>query len=599
MHDTWPDLEEYSNQFGKEMFTVMSRNPGAALTRRRFLTLMGLAASVGLLEACASTPAASPTTAPAAPAATKAPAAAPTSAPAAPAATSAPAAQPTKAPAASGTLGPKQTFIFAMQADASNVDPHVSVDGQSAVVANRCYDKLIELVPGAPKPGVPLEMRGDLAESWKVSDDGLKYTFKIRKGAKFSDGSPLDAKAVKWSFDRLMAVNKGAASNIRQLKSTEAPDESTVEMTLTEPYAYFLPTLASWQYGIVNPKVMDHQKNNDWGQEYLAGNIMGSGPYAMTEWRRGQQIQLDYNPNWWGKEPSIKRVIVKVVPETTNMRLQLEKGDVDFLNPISISETLTLDGKPGVRVVDSPSVWFILAYLNCTKPPLDNVKVRQAMSYAINYDALIKEVIKGRGRKANGPIAYGMEGYDETLKGYDYNPAKAKQLLAEAGFPNGFELLLTYAPAGAAGSDEVALASQADLAAVGIKVKIEKIAEPTRRERIDKNDFQWSIGSWTANPFPPQTMFRWYYSKNAGLNANRAFYSNPKVDELLLKAQTIMDDKQRIAMYQEAQRIVVEEAPYILYYQMNQVYAMRDNVEGFEWQPASSHTLFFERLSKK
>jgi peptide/nickel transport system substrate-binding protein len=221
------------------------------------------------------------------------------------------------------------------------------------------------------------------------------------------------------------------------------------------------------------------------------------------------------------------------------------------------------------------------------------------MSHAINYDQIIKELIQGKGRRLRGPIAYGMEGYDPTLKGYDYDPARARQLLAEAGFPRGLELTLTYASQGAPGADDVALASQANLAEVGIRVKIEKVAEPTRRERIDKGDFQWSVGGWTTTPLPPQTIYRWIHSSLQGINANRAFYSNPRVDELVSKAPTVLDGPRRIAMYREAQRIIVDEAPYILFYQANQIMAMRDTLDGFEIKPGGSQYMSYERFSKR
>jgi peptide/nickel transport system substrate-binding protein len=501
---------------------------------------------------------------------------------------------------AATAVGPKQTFVYAMGADPTNLDPHSTTDGLAVVAMHRCYDKLLELTPGEPKPGTPLDVRPDLAESWRVSDDGLRYTFRLRKGLKFADGSALDAKAVKWSFDRMMAINKGSAAQLRQLRSTEALDATTVQMTLSEPYAYFLPTIAgNTTAAVVNPKIMDHEKDGDRGQAWLANNAMGSGPYVLTEWRRGQQVTLDYNPHWYGQEPAMKRVIVKIVPESTNQKLQLEKGDIDTMAPISIPEMLSLQGKPGVRVLEVPSLLLILAYLNNKKPPLDNVKVRQAMSYAINYDQIIKELIQGKGRRLRGPIAYGMEGYDPSLKGYDYDPAKAKQLLAEAGFPRGVELTLTYASQGAPGADDVALAAQANLAEVGIRVKIEKVAEPTRRERIDKGDFQWSVGGWTTTPLPPQTIYRWIHSSLQGINANRAFYSNPRVDELVSKAPTVLDGAKRIAMYQEAQRLIVDEAPYILFYQANQIMALRDNLDGFEVKPGGSQYMTYERFTKR
>nr|MBA2449614.1 ABC transporter substrate-binding protein [Chloroflexota bacterium] len=519
-------------------------------------------------------------------------------------ATAAPAPQPTTAPAApvakSGQVGPRETLIYGMGADPTNLDPHSTVDGLSLITMQRTYDLLVQLKPGAPQPGAPLEVEPDLAESWIGSPDNLKYTFKLRPNLKFADGSPLDAGAVKWSFDRMMKINKAGASNLRQLKSTEAVDATTVEMTLSEPYAYFLPTIGTYACSIINPKAIEQQKDGDEAQGYLANNSLGSGPYTISDWQRGQRITLDYNPNWYGKEPAIKRVIVKIVPESTNLKLQMEKGDIDFMAPISIPEMASLEGKPGLRVVEAPSVTLALAYLNVTKAPLDNVKVRQAMNYAINYDQILKELLLGKGRRLRGPLALGMEGYDEGFKGYEYDPARAKQLLTEAGHPNGFEITLTYASQGAPGADDMALNAQGNLKDIGIDVKIEKVAEPTRRERIDKSDFVWSVGGWSPPmPIPPWTMDKWYLSSNKGLTANRAFYENAKVDELVKKAPTVLDAQQRIAMYREAQQIVVDEAPYILFSQANQVLAMRDNVDGFQVKPGGSHYLSYERLSKK
>jgi len=586
----------------------------AQITRRRFLAVAGGIASVGLIAACSQSASAPATPAetkpaeskPAPPAATTAPAAAAKPTEAAKPAEAKPAAdaKPTQAaPAQAGvpkTVGPKETFIYGMAADPTNLDPHVTVDGLSLSTMQRTYDKLVDLRPGEPKPGAPLEVDPEVADSWTVSPDNLTYTFKLKSGLKFADGSPLDANAVKWSFDRMMKINKSGAANIRQLKTTEAKDPTTVVMTLSDPYAYFLPALGAYAASIINPKAQQQEKDGDGAQAYLANNSVGSGPYVISEWRRGEQITLDYNPSWWGKEPAIKRVIIRIIPEATNQKLALTKGDIDFTGSISIPEMLQLQGSPGVKIVEAPSMSISLAYLNCTKPPLDNVKVRQAMSYAMNYDVHVKDIIQGKGRLIKGPLAYGMEGYDESLKGYSYDVAKAKALLAEAGFPNGFEIQLTYASQGSSTADDTALMAQSNLSDIGIKVNIEKVAEPTRRERIDKNDFVWSVGGWSPPlPIPPWTMDKWYLSANKGLNANRAFYGNPKVDELVSKAPTVLDADKRIAMYREAQNIVVDEAPYILFSQSNQVLGMRDNLDGFQVKPGGSAYLNYERFSKR
>src|SRR5262249_18066857 len=140
-----------------------------------------------------------------------------------------------------GPVSARETLLVSMGADPTNLDPHSTVDGLSLTTMWRTYDMLVQIKAGIPQPGAPIEVDPDLAESWQVSDDNLRYTFKLRRGLKFADGSPLDARAVKWSFDRMIRINKAGASNLRQLKSTEAPDDTTVVMTLSEPFAYFLP----------------------------------------------------------------------------------------------------------------------------------------------------------------------------------------------------------------------------------------------------------------------------------------------------------------------------------------------------------------------
>src|SRR5438046_2909019 len=196
-----------------------------------FRTSISLVALLALIVACGAQPTAAPATSAPQPAATTA-GTQPTTAAAQP---SAAPVQPTTAPAGAAP-GPKETLVYGMSADPTNLDPHSTVDGLSLVTMHRCYDKLVELKPGVPKPGAPLEVIPDAAESWTEAPDGLSYTFKLREGLKFADGSPLDANAVKWSFDRLMAINKSSASNIRQLKSTDAVDARTVKMTLSEPF---------------------------------------------------------------------------------------------------------------------------------------------------------------------------------------------------------------------------------------------------------------------------------------------------------------------------------------------------------------------------
>jgi peptide/nickel transport system substrate-binding protein len=198
--------------------------------------------------------------------------------------------RPTAARGRQAELAPEETFLYGIGADPTNLDPHVSVDGSVILLDNAIYDGLVQLKPGEMAPGAPLEVEPALAESWEASVDGLTYTFKLRPDLKFADGTPLDAAAVKWSFDRMMAIEQSAASNIPQLQTTDAVDPTTVRMTLAEPFAYFLPALGIYAGAVINPKVMEFEQDGDMAQDHLANATMGSGPYTLTEWQRGQQL---------------------------------------------------------------------------------------------------------------------------------------------------------------------------------------------------------------------------------------------------------------------------------------------------------------------
>jgi peptide/nickel transport system substrate-binding protein len=555
-------------------------------TRRGLLRLFGLA-SVGLVAEGLLTTCRSPTP-PAAPPATTAPAttAAPTAnAGSAPLAKpTVPASEPTQQPAA-GT--PKQGGILkiALNQEANTVDPHKQRDIAGTHIKGMVYSQLI-------KYGRDLEIQPDLAERWE-NPDSATYVFHLRRGVKFHDGADLTADDVVASYERLLDPSIGAPVYvfIKNISSVTARDPNTVVFKLGGPQATFIPALAlAGQYIAQKAKV---QANANFETD-----LVGTGPFRFVSRTPGVETKLERNLRYFVQSrPFLDGLSYRPIFDDSARMNALRSGDVDLATYVTWAAMSEFNQYPQLALHSQTAGGYVQLDLRVDQPPLDNVKVRQAMSYAINYDQIIQELIQGKGRRLRGPLAFGMEGYDENLKGYDYDPAKAKQLLADAGLGSGFDLTLTYSSQGAPGADDVAQAAQSNLGDVGIRVKIEKVAEPTRRERIDKSDFVWSVGGWTPPlPTPPWTMDKWYLSDNRGLN--RAFYSNPKVDELVKQAPTILDAQKRIDTYRQAQNIMVDEAPYILFYQANQILGMRDNIQGFEIKPGGSHYLSFEKLSK-
>jgi peptide/nickel transport system substrate-binding protein len=529
------------------------------------LVLAGL-----LLAACA--PAAAP-----APAAPAAPAAA-TSAPAA-------AAQPTSAPAAAST-GAKKPLVVLIPTEASTFDPAVNYDFNGAPVLGSVYEPLVAAVGEKDPKIVPA-----LAESWEKSPDGLVYTFKLKKGPKFRDGSPVNAEAVKFSFERLLKLNMGAVANFTSIDKIEAVDELTVRFTLKEPFTQFLPALTSmWGPAIVNPAVVKaHEKDGDLGQAWLAENDAGSGPYKLAKWDRGQQIILERDPNYWGGwgDKYVDQIIVRPIGESTTMRLMLEKGDADLAYGLSVEDVDALAKTPGVKVQEYMGGGIVEMRLNTTKKPLDNPKVRQALNYSFDYDQAVQGVVSGHARPMDSIMASGMPGHYKPSFQYKKDLDKAKQLLAEAGYPNGGFTLDYVWLTGLERDRRLGEMWQADLKKLGIDLNIREMPNATwwDAQAHPETAPQTFMGGW-GNDYADATQQVWamYYSGNwPPAGSNYYFYKNEKVDSLLKQARVEQDPAKRDQLYQEATEIIYTEAPEVWIMQPNDRIALRDNVKGYEY----------------
>lgn len=491
---------------------------------------------------------------------------------------------------------PGDVLVVGMAMDLATLDPAVSMDNASWKITYPSYDRLVKYKIVNGKSTTDVEAMA--AETWAVSPSGTEWTFKLRKDIKFHDGSVLNAQAVKFSFDRLMKIGKGPADYFPALKSVEVVDEYTVKFVLKEPFPPFLSTLATNAGNIINPKVMQYEKNGDMASEYLASHTMGSGAYNLIEWNREQHLKLQAVENYWGPKPALKTILLKIVKDPSAQRMQLESGDLDIAEGIPIDQVEQLRSNANIKVVENATLNINYVYLNNQKKPLDNAKVRQALNYAIDYDSMIKGVMRGKAVQAKGPIPEGLWGADPNVKQYKLDAAKAKQLLAEAGYPQGLTIKLLYSDYRPFWEQEV-LAIQDNLGKVGVKVELEKVAWATLRDKVDRGDFEMCLGAWSpdyADPF--MFMNYWYDSKNFGLAGNRAFYKNDKVDEMLRTAGRISDQNERIKLYREAQSIVVEDAAYILLFQNTGLLPMRKNVDGYVYNPMLESMYIFELMKK-
>lgn len=498
----------------------------------------------------------------------------------------------------SGSAGskiPKDTLVVGVATDVASVDPAVAMENWQ--VPYYCYERLVQYKTENGKPST--EVEGSLAKSWTVSEDGLTWTFKLNSGHKFADGTDVDAKAVKFSFDRVKALKKGPSDYFKLVQSVEAPDAETVVITLTRPFAPFLQTLAVDSGNIVNPKVMEHEKNGDFGSGYLANHSAGSGPYQIAEFNQGQSIKLTANEHYAGRKPALKTVIFQIVKDPSAQRLQLEKGDLDVAAGIPMSQLEELKNHKDVTIHEAPGMLASVIYLNNTRAPLDNVKFRQALSYAVDYKGIIDGAVKGHGEQLTTPVPRGMWGRDDNAAGYSYDVNKAKELLSQSGIPEGTQLTLLYSD-NQPFNETQALMLQNNFKAIGIDLKLEKAAWPTFRERVDKKDFELGMGTWSPDYADPQNyMSYWFDSGYFGLAGNRSFYKNDKVDALLREAESSSDHQKRIELYHEAQQLVLADAPYLFLFQTNAMVPMRTSVKGFVYNPMLDNMYNFADMSKE
>lgn len=489
----------------------------------------------------------------------------------------------------------KDTLVVGVSSDIHTLDPGVSSDNYDWRQIYPCYDRLVKYktVDGVGST----EVEPSAAESWTVSDDGMVWTFKIRPGITFADGTALDAEAVRFSFQRTLDIGKGPADNIGAIASMKVLDPQTLEITLKNPYGPFLQTLATDGASIVSPKIMEHEKDGDLAQAWLAENTAGSGPFVLTTWTRGQQCVLEARPDYWGTAPKLKKVIIRFMSESADRRMALEQGDVDIAENILIDQIPALEKNPDVVVNRYPSQLVEYVYVNCQNDKLKDPRVRQALSYAVDYKGIIDYVLQGNGVQMRGPVPEGMWGHKKDAMQYSKDIAKAKELLKEADAEN-LELTLIYSERRPSW-EQIATIMQANFAEAGVKLKLELMANPTLRDRVDKGDFELCLGAWSpdfADPF--MFMNFWFDSNNFGLPGNRSFYKNEKVDELVRKAASLADVAERTKLYYEAQDIIMKDAPYIFLYQVKTIVPLRKNVKGYVFNPMLESMYNFEDIYK-
>lgn len=484
--------------------------------------------------------------------------------------------------AASGSVLAAGNAVLAIHQAPETLDPYNTNTTLTTAVTKSFYEGLF----GFDKD---MKVQNVLAESYTVSKDGLVYTFTLRKGVKFHDGTDFNAEAAKATLDRVMdpANRLLRANQFNRVAKVEAVNPQTLRITLKEPFGPFINALAHASAAMISPTAL-----KKWGNKDIAFHPVGTGPFEFVEWKQTDAIVGKKFAGYWKQGyPKIDQVSWKPVPENSTRAAMLQTGEADFVFTLPYEQVATLEKSDKVEVVSAPSIIQRFLTFNMLQKPFDNPKVREAIGYAINKEALAKVAFNGYAFAAQGFVPQGVE-YAVKMQPIPYNVQKAKELLKEAGYPNGFESTL-WSGYNNTTSQKTIQFLQQQLAQVGIKVSLEALEPGKRAELVD---------SW---PDPKTAKVRLYYigwSSSTGEAdwamrplfateswapklANYAFYSNPIVDESIAKALVSTDSAERATLYKNAQEQLAKDLPRIPLVTEKVLYAHSKRLSGVYVMP--------------
>ncbi len=504
-----------------------------------------------------------------------------------------------------------ETLVFAISVDVDQLDPgSTSVSKQ----VDNIFEGLVKFKAGTTS------IEPCLANSWEISADGKEITFHLRRGVKFHDGTDFNADAVIFSFARQYDPNHPyhqygkwfmwgyMFSDIKELKKI---DDYTVKLILKRPNVSILTSLAHYQVSIVSPA------NAQKYQEDAFKHPSGTGPFKFVEWVKDDHITLEANEDYWQERARLDQLIFKVIPDPAARLMALEVGEVqgiEYPNPadfdrIKANKDLVLMSEPGMNVgymAMNTGYGYIDANKNGVRDvsneplvktpgyfePMTKKKVRQAINMAIDKQSIVDNIYMGSAIKAKNGMPPFMLGYNDDVEDYPYDPARAKELLAEAGYPDGFEVTLYVMPISRPymfDPYKIAEAIQSYLAAVELKVKFYQVDWSSYLQERGEGKHQMCLLGWIGDNGDPDNFMNVYGSNSAsiGMSKNDAFYINDSVQELLSTALATYDDEKRATYYRKIQEMVHEDAGWVYLVHSTQNMVFRNTVKGFILNPTS------------
>lgn len=483
---------------------------------------------------------------------------------------------------------PPGVLVVGQIAEPKSLDPAAVTAVNDFRILMNVYDGLVRYKDGT------LEVEPALAESWTISDDGTVYTFNLREGVTFHDGTPFNAEAVKYNFDRMLDENHPQhdtgpfplAFFFSAVEEVEVVDDLTVKFQLNAPYAPFLSNLAYPTGLIVSPTAVQ-ENGADYGR-----SPVGTGPFKFAEWESNAKVVVVRNDDYWEDTAKLEAVVFRPITDANTRVAELMAGGIDLMVEVPPDSLTRLSGDDNFSVYEQagPHLWFLI--LNLKEGPFKDKKVRQAINYAIDKKALVENVLQGTAEVAAGPTPPAFAwAYNEELQPYPHDVEKAKQLIKEAG-AEGAEVTFYVTEGGSGMLDPVPMgaAIQADLAQIGLTVAIETYewntflgkVNPGLEGKADMAEMAWMTNDPDTLPYLALRTDAW--PDKGGFNSG--YYSNPEVDKLLEAARSSTDQGERAKLYREMQEIVYDDAPWAFIANWKQNAVSSTLVDGFKLQPS-------------
>lgn len=474
----------------------------------------------------------------------------------------------------------QDTIVVAQPNDALTMDPAKHSAFPTANIMFHIYDALVTIDEDG-------QFAPALATEWS-NPDPLTWRFKLREGVKFHNGEEFNAESVKFTFDRALDKDFQAPyySRIAAIKGVEVVDEYTVDFKTDAPYPTMLFSLyeASFASLIVPPKYIGEN-----GADALASAPVGTGPYKFVEWLKDDRVVLEANPDYWGGAPEIKNVIFRPIKEVRTRIAELNSDGVDIAVDIPPEDVPALEGGE-TKIVTSPSDFIYFFALDTTREtPLQNKLVRQAINHAVDVDAIQQALLGGMGKRVALSLPTNAFGYEPSWEPYPYDPEKARELLAEAGYPDGFSIKLTSRQGRYLKDREIMDATIGFLSEVGIKVE-PNFLEPGVWATISEAKGREGIifPGWSGRD--PDLV--WYPLLHTG--QYQSYYSNPELDKLLEAGRATLDQEERLKIYGEAAKLIKEDAPHVPLLQPPLIYALDADLN---WKPRTDSMINLRNAS--